>query len=74
MFDLTGKAALVTGASGDIGRAIAKALHAQGAKVGLSGTRREKLEALQAELGERSLVVPGNLADAADTERLARDA
>jgi 3-oxoacyl-[acyl-carrier protein] reductase len=74
MFDLSGKAALVTGASGDIGGAIAKALHAQGAKVGLSGTRREKLDQLAAGLGERALVVPGNLADAADTERLARDA
>ncbi|MBI1778796.1 MAG: 3-oxoacyl-[acyl-carrier-protein] reductase [Proteobacteria bacterium] len=74
MFDLAGRAALVTGASGDIGRAIAKALHAQGAKVGLSGTRREKLETLASELGERSLVVPGNLSDPADTERLAKDA
>jgi 3-oxoacyl-[acyl-carrier protein] reductase len=74
MFDLTGKAALVTGASGDIGRAIAQALYRQGAKVALSGTKRDKLEALAAELGERSLVVAGNLADAADTERLAKDA
>ncbi len=74
LFDLSGRAALVTGASGDIGAAIAKALHGHGAKVGLSGTRRERLDALQAELGERSVVVAGNLADAADTERLARDA
>ena len=52
MFDLTGKTALVTGASGGIGGAIAKALHAQGASVVLSGTRAEALEALKAELGE----------------------
>jgi 3-oxoacyl-[acyl-carrier protein] reductase len=74
MFDLTGKNALVTGASGGIGAAIARALHAQGAKVALSGTRVAPLEALAAELGERAVVVPGNLADAADTEKLAKDA
>jgi 3-oxoacyl-[acyl-carrier protein] reductase len=74
MFDLSGRSALVTGASGDIGRAIARALHAQGAKVALSGTRAEALTALAGELGERALVVPANLADAADTERLAKDA
>ena len=51
MFDLTGKTALVTGATGGIGGAIARALHAQGAKVALSGTRREVLDALAAELG-----------------------
>jgi NADP-dependent 3-hydroxy acid dehydrogenase YdfG len=51
MFDLTGKTALVTGASGGIGGAIARALHAQGAAVALSGTRKEALEALAAELG-----------------------
>ncbi len=64
MFDLTGKNALVTGASGGIGGAIAKALHAQGATVGLSGTRVEPLEALAAELGERAHVLPCNLSDA----------
>ncbi|CAK0742781.1 3-oxoacyl-(acyl-carrier-protein) reductase FabG [Azospirillaceae bacterium] len=67
MFDLTGKCALVTGASGGIGAAIAKALHQQGATVALSGTRVEALEALATELGggERVKIVPGNLADAA---------
>ncbi|SMX42132.1 3-oxoacyl-[acyl-carrier-protein] reductase [Actibacterium lipolyticum] len=64
MFDLTGKNALVTGASGGIGGAIAKALHAQGATVGLSGTRVEPLEALAAELGERAHILPCNLSDA----------
>ncbi|CAO3444607.1 3-oxoacyl-[acyl-carrier protein] reductase (EC 1.1.1.100), FadG [Azospirillum argentinense] len=74
MFDLTGKKALVTGASGGIGAQIARALHAQGATVALSGTRVAPLEALAAELAERALVVPGNLADAAGTEQLAKDA
>ncbi len=75
MFDLTGKTALVTGASGGIGGAIAKALHAQGATVALSGTRREALEAVAAELGgDRVRVVPANLADAASVEQLAKDA
>lgn len=74
MFDLTGKNALVTGASGGIGAAIARALHAQGAKVGLSGTRVGPLEELAASLGERAVVLPANLSDAADTERLAKDA
>jgi 3-oxoacyl-[acyl-carrier protein] reductase len=74
MFDLSGKTALVTGASGDIGRAIAKALHKQGAKVALSGTREEALKQLAGELGERALVIPANLSDPADTERLAKDA
>lgn len=63
MFDLTGKAALVTGASGGIGGAIAKALHARGAAVGLTGTRVEALEALAGELGERTAVLPCNLSD-----------
>lgn len=63
MFDLTGKIALVTGASGSLGSAIAKALHAQGAVVALHGTRVEALEALQADLGERAHVFPCNLAD-----------
>ncbi|MFT4744014.1 MAG: 3-oxoacyl-[acyl-carrier protein] reductase [Yoonia sp.] len=64
MFDLTGKNSLITGASGGIGGAIAKSLHAQGANVGLSGTRIEPLEALAAELGERAYVLPCNLSDA----------
>jgi len=63
MFDLTGKTALVTGASGGIGGAIAKALHEAGAAVALSGTRVDPLNALAAELGERAHVVPCNLSD-----------
>jgi 3-oxoacyl-[acyl-carrier protein] reductase len=63
MFDLTGKTALVTGASGGIGAAIARALHGAGTTVGLSGTRVEPLEALAAELGERAHVLPCNLSD-----------
>jgi len=63
MFDLSGKTALVTGASGGIGRAIATALHRQGATVALSGTRTGPLEELAAELGERACVVPANLGD-----------
>lgn len=75
MFDLSGKTALVTGASGGIGGAIAKALHAQGAIVCLSGTRREALETLAAELGnERVHIVTANLSDAASVEQLAKDA
>lgn len=61
MFDLSGKTALVTGASGGIGRAIAEALHAQGATVTLSGTRRDALDEVAAALGERVHVVPANL-------------
>ncbi|MBC8269149.1 MAG: 3-oxoacyl-[acyl-carrier-protein] reductase [Rhodospirillaceae bacterium] len=61
MFDLTGKRALVTGASGGIGGAIAKALHAQGAEVALSGTRTEALEALKVELGSRAHATPADL-------------
>ncbi len=63
MFDLTGKTALVTGASGGIGGAIARALHAQGATVALSGTRVDPLNELAAELGERAHVTPCNLSD-----------
>ncbi|MDD9716567.1 3-oxoacyl-[acyl-carrier-protein] reductase [Dinoroseobacter sp. PD6] len=74
MFDLTGKTALVTGASGGIGGAIATALHAQGATVGLSGTRVEPLEALAAELGERAHVLPCNLSDADAVEALPKQA
>ncbi|MDE0149037.1 MAG: 3-oxoacyl-[acyl-carrier-protein] reductase [Rhodospirillaceae bacterium] len=70
MFDLTGRTALVTGASGAIGGAIATALHAQGASVALSGTRRAALDALAAELGERAHAVPANLGDAEETEAL----
>ena len=68
MFDLTGRTALVTGASGGLGGAIARALHAQGAAVALSGTRREALEALAAELKDRAHLAPCDLmdADAAD--------
>ncbi|MCW5746699.1 MAG: 3-oxoacyl-[acyl-carrier-protein] reductase [Alphaproteobacteria bacterium] len=74
MFDLTGKAALVTGASGGIGGAIAQALHAQGAAVTLSGTRAEALAALQSTLGERAHVVAARMDEAADIERLAKEA
>ncbi len=74
MFDLSGKTALVTGASGDIGRAIAKALHGQGARVALTGTRAEALNQLAGELGDRAHAVAANLSDPADTERLAKDA
>ncbi len=73
MFDLTGKTALVTGASGDIGGAIARALHARGAAVALSGTRRPALEALAAELGGKTLVLPCDLSDAQAVEQLAKD-
>ena len=61
MFDLTGRKALVTGATGGIGEEIARQLHAQGAIVGLHGTRVEKLEALAAELGERVKIFPANV-------------
>ncbi len=74
MFDLTGKRALVTGASGAIGAAIARALHAAGATVALSGTRETALAALAQALGGRCHVLPANLAEAAAVERLARDA
>ena len=70
MFRLDGKSALVTGASGGIGAAIARALHAQGATVALSGTRREALDALAAELGARAHVCPADLRDTAATEGL----
>ncbi len=63
MFDLTGKNALITGASGGIGGAIARALHGAGASVGLSGTRTEPLERLAAELGARAFVLPCDLSD-----------
>jgi len=70
MFDLTGKTALVTGASGGLGGAIARALHKQGAVVALSGTRREALERLAADLGERAHVLPCDLSDSAAVEAL----
>jgi 3-oxoacyl-[acyl-carrier protein] reductase len=70
MFDLSGKTALVTGATGGLGGAIAKALQAQGATVALSGTRREILDALAAEIGERTHVLPCNLADKHEVEAL----
>jgi 3-oxoacyl-[acyl-carrier protein] reductase len=65
MFRLDGKVALVTGASGGIGAAIARCLHAQGAAVALSGTRRDALEAVAEELGEGALIAPANLTDPA---------
>src|SRR5512146_3170460 len=70
MFDLSGKTALVTGATGAIGGAIARALHAQGATVALSGTRREVLDSLAGELKERVHVLPCDLADKAAVEAL----
>lgn len=74
MFDLTGRNALVTGASGGIGGEIARALHAAGAVVTLSGTREAPLRELAAELGERVHVVTCNLADAASVEALPKAA
>jgi 3-oxoacyl-[acyl-carrier protein] reductase len=74
MFDLTGKTALVTGASGGIGGAIAKALHKQGANVVLSGTRAEALEAVKSELGERATIATCNLSDMASVEELIKKA
>jgi 3-oxoacyl-[acyl-carrier protein] reductase len=70
MFDLTGKTALVTGATGGIGGAIARAFHQQGATVALSGTRRDALDALAADLADRVHVLPCNLADKDDVEAL----
>lgn len=74
MFDLTGKSALITGASGGIGADIARALHAAGATVALSGTRTEPLEALAAELGARAHVLACNLSDPQAVEGLVKRA
>lgn len=74
MFDLTGKRALVTGATGGIGEAVAKALHARGASVAISGTRAEKLDALAAELKERVHAAPCNLSDLEAVDALPKQA
>lgn len=74
MFDLTGRTALVTGATGGIGGAIARALHAQGAAVAISGTRREALDKIAGELKDRVHVLPCNLSDADQVEALVPDA
>lgn len=74
MFDLSGRKALVTGATGGIGEAIARILHAQGAIVGLHGTRVEKLEALAADLGDRVKLLPANLSDRSEVKQLAEKA
>ncbi len=74
MFNLENRRALVTGASGGIGGAIARALHGAGAAVALSGTRGDVLKALADDLGARAHVVVANLGDAAATDRLAKDA
>ncbi|MED7677605.1 3-oxoacyl-[acyl-carrier-protein] reductase [Rhodobacteraceae bacterium IMCC15231] len=74
MYDLNYKSALVTGASGGIGSAIARKLHAAGAKVALSGTRQEPLERLAEELGERAYILPCNLSDMAAVEVLPKQA
>jgi 3-oxoacyl-[acyl-carrier protein] reductase len=74
MFDLSNRVALVTGASGGLGSAIARALHKQGAKVVLSGTRREALDVLAAELGEGAFVVVCNLSDKDAVEKLVPEA
>jgi 3-oxoacyl-[acyl-carrier protein] reductase len=74
MFDLSGKTALVTGASGGIGGAIARALHARGATVGLSGTRTGPLEALAGDLGERAHVLACDLGDVPAVEALPKRA
>jgi 3-oxoacyl-[acyl-carrier protein] reductase len=70
MFDLTGKTALVTGATGGLGNAIARALHARGATLAISGTRRQVLDQLAGELKDRVHVLPCNLADRAEVEKL----
>ena len=74
MFDLSGKRALVTGATGGIGEAVARALHAQGASVAISGTRAEKLEALASDLKDRVFVTPCNLSDLDAVDALPKQA
>ncbi|SMH43995.1 3-oxoacyl-[acyl-carrier-protein] reductase [Mesorhizobium australicum] len=74
MFDLTGRKALVTGATGGLGEAIARALHAQGATVGIHGTRQEKLEALAAELGDRVKLFPADLGNREEVKQLGQKA
>ncbi len=74
MFDLTGRKALVTGASGGIGESVARVLHAQGAIVGLHGTRVEKLDALAGELGDRVHVFPANLGNRDEVSELGKKA
>ncbi|MDP2121784.1 MAG: 3-oxoacyl-[acyl-carrier-protein] reductase [Hoeflea sp.] len=74
MFDLTGRKALVTGASGGIGEAIARQLHARGATVGIHGTRVERLEALAADLGERVMLFPADLSDRDAVSNLGKSA
>ena len=74
MFDLTGKTALITGASGGIGSSIAKTLHEAGATVALSGTRKEKLEEVAASLGERTHILPCNLSDLEAVDALPKQA
>lgn len=74
MFDLNGRKALVTGASGGIGEAIARTLHAQGATVGLHGTRKEKLDELAAEFGERAMIFPADLSSRDEVKTLGQKA
>lgn len=74
MFDLTGKKALVTGSSGGIGEAVARAFHSAGATVALHGTREERLNALAGELGERTHVMPANLSDLEAVDALGKRA
>ncbi len=74
MFDLTGKCAVVTGASGGIGSEIAKILHANGATVAISGTRVDPLNELAASLGDRVFIVPANLSDKESVAKLPKDA
>jgi 3-oxoacyl-[acyl-carrier protein] reductase len=74
MFELDGKTALITGASGPIGGSIARVLHKQGAIVAISGTRRDVLDRLAGEIGDRIHVLPCNLADAAETDALVAQA